>query len=498
MRERQEALAKFRESLSRPLTERYYEEDELIDYFDFASDFNDDYLRMEALICAARFYPNSEELLQRKAIFYSQYSDEVMDKCIEDNPQSTGIIWDIMRAKNSMLEKPEAQIDTLNTILANYDQFTDEEIIQFVGLVTSYEQEQWLKDNLNTLRKKAIFPAVLLYETALASEMAGDSDYAIKMLEELTDLEPFNPDFWVVLSKEYVQTQQLEKGLSALEYAIAIDPENADTLYLKARLLFAMGGNHDEIIAISKKIEDLDGMNREMLRLTGLIYQSRGEIRRALDAYERFMHRHPEQSTDMLLDMITFAPEDIDTILERIYRIDKNMDHWLSWAMEYEAMGATTLSSAVLDMFCRNTQVLNPPFLMIELTFRLGLFELTDLLLSYYLSHDNNPTQGSADGQMDNSAVKRDMRFYTIILITKLKLGKLEDVALLIQEIARQDFSSDSFDTKERLITVGFSGIVATVMKILYEQGDKYDWSTFDPMGYWNVSNDSSEHNKTE
>ncbi len=493
MRERQEALAKFRESLSRPLTERFYEEDELIDYFDFASDFNDDYLRMEALICAARFYPNSEELLQRKAIFYSQYSDEVMDKCVEDHPKSTGVIWDVMRAKNACIESAQEQIDTLDTILASYDQFTDEEIIQFVGLATSYEQLQWLKDHVEILRKKAIFPAVLLYEVASAAEMSDDTDYAIQLLEELTELEPFNPDFWVVLSKEYVQIQQFEKGLSALEYAIAIDPENADTLSLKAKLLFMMGGDKDEIITLTKRIEELDGMNREMLRLVGVIYQSIGENPRAIEIYERFIHRHPEQSNDILLDMIPFAPEDTDVILDRIYSINKNLNDWLSWAEEYEFMGATSVAAALLNTFCRNAHVFDPPFAMVELSFRLGLFELTNLLLSYYLRHGDNPIQNTTKKQNMEGGDKNNLVFYTILLITKLKLGKMSDVAMLAHEIKRHDFSSTIPNVKDRLTILGFSKIIDNIIGVFYQHGTNYSWDTFDPFGFWNDGQGTSE-----
>lgn len=492
MRERQEALEKFRESLSLPLTERYYEEDELIDYFDFASDFNDDYLRMEALLCAARFYPNSEELIQRKAIFYSQYSEEVMDKCVEDNSQSTGIIWDVMRAKNAGLASSKAQTDALDAILANNDQFTDEEIIQFVGLVTSYGQEQWLKDNLDTLEKKAIFPAVLLYEAASAAEMRGDTEYSISLLEKLTEIEPFNPDFWIVLSKLYAQTQQVEKGLSALEYAIAIDPENADTLILKGRLLYAIGQKDDEIIALSKKIEELDGMSAEMLMLTGTVYKMRGETNRALDVYERFMHRHPDKSKDALLDMLTIVPEESEKLLERLYAIDSNLTEWLMWAEQCESMGAKNLSARMIETFCRHTQVSRPPFDMIDLTFRLGLFELTDILIDGYLSNEATqipriPTYFYEDEE-DNR-----LAFYTIALITKLKLGKMGDVEILTQQILRHDSTGNQKpDVKEKLSILGFTRVLQSITGILNTYGDKYSWDRYDPFGFWESENSDS------
>ena len=51
---RQELCARFRKSLTKPVGERFFDEDELIDLFDFAGDMADDYLKMEVLMCGAR------------------------------------------------------------------------------------------------------------------------------------------------------------------------------------------------------------------------------------------------------------------------------------------------------------------------------------------------------------------------------------------------------------------------------------------------------------
>ena len=57
---RDQVLARFRQQLGKPLSERFFDEDFLLDVFDYAGDIQDDYLRMEAMMCLARFYPDSE------------------------------------------------------------------------------------------------------------------------------------------------------------------------------------------------------------------------------------------------------------------------------------------------------------------------------------------------------------------------------------------------------------------------------------------------------
>ncbi len=59
---REELYRRFRQSLSQPVTERYFDEDELVEVYDYAGDISDDYVQMEALFCGARLYPESQAL----------------------------------------------------------------------------------------------------------------------------------------------------------------------------------------------------------------------------------------------------------------------------------------------------------------------------------------------------------------------------------------------------------------------------------------------------
>ena len=56
---REELYNRFKLSLSRPVTERFFDEDELVEIYDYAGDVSDDYVQLEALFCGARLYPES-------------------------------------------------------------------------------------------------------------------------------------------------------------------------------------------------------------------------------------------------------------------------------------------------------------------------------------------------------------------------------------------------------------------------------------------------------
>lgn len=59
---RQELYERFKASLSQPVSQRYFDEDELVDLFDYAGDLQDDYVQLETLLCGARLYPESHGL----------------------------------------------------------------------------------------------------------------------------------------------------------------------------------------------------------------------------------------------------------------------------------------------------------------------------------------------------------------------------------------------------------------------------------------------------
>lgn len=76
---REELYQRFRESLRRPVSERFFDEDELVEVYDYAGDLNDDYVQMEVLFCGARLYPESQALSERRALLYLDTSIDDTD-----------------------------------------------------------------------------------------------------------------------------------------------------------------------------------------------------------------------------------------------------------------------------------------------------------------------------------------------------------------------------------------------------------------------------------
>lgn len=141
---REELYKRFRQSLSRPVSERYFDEDELVEIYDYAGDISDDYVQTECLFCGARLYPESQALSERRALLYLDTSIDDSDKpspaagaYLADNPDVFSPIFDIARLEINRPEDPEAALEFL---LTQYDTFNDEEIIRFVDLAFDLDQ----------------------------------------------------------------------------------------------------------------------------------------------------------------------------------------------------------------------------------------------------------------------------------------------------------------------------------------------------------------------
>lgn len=65
--DRKQLLDRFLAEIAQGSGNVFFDEDDLVEMYDYAADTNDDYARMELLLCASRLYPSSEALGERKA-----------------------------------------------------------------------------------------------------------------------------------------------------------------------------------------------------------------------------------------------------------------------------------------------------------------------------------------------------------------------------------------------------------------------------------------------
>ncbi len=238
---REELYNQFKASLKEPVSERYFPEDELVEIFDYAGDVADDYAQFEVLFCAARLYPDSQQLLDRKALFYldTTESDENPESptaiaFVADNPDMSSPLMDITRLQVNHPEKP---VEALNFFLEQYDTLGDEEIIRLIDLACDLGQYDWVIQNLDTLRRKTPYAPTLLYELMNRATEAEDFRTVVKVTEELIESEPFASGYWATQFRAYAKLGMEAEARSSFEYAKDLATGDEDTISFLADVI---------------------------------------------------------------------------------------------------------------------------------------------------------------------------------------------------------------------------------------------------------------------
>ena len=76
-----------------------------------------------------------------------------------------------------------------------------------------------------------------------------------KLFNELIDKNPYSTNYWNALAGVQYMKEDYNAALTSSEYAIAIDPNDADGLMSKANTLYTMG-NYDEALVFFKKYSE--------------------------------------------------------------------------------------------------------------------------------------------------------------------------------------------------------------------------------------------------
>ena len=134
--ERYELYQRFKQELeSQSPEDMFYDEKELVEIFDIAGDYDDDYVRMEVLLLGFRLYPSSDDLTVRRSyLYYDMGVDDGVSHMLNAHTPVSGnqIMWELMRLRS--LKNPDyiTISDSLNKLLETHSRFEDEELIQFV------------------------------------------------------------------------------------------------------------------------------------------------------------------------------------------------------------------------------------------------------------------------------------------------------------------------------------------------------------------------------
>lgn len=338
--ERLNLYNRFKESLKNGDDSTFYDADDLIIIIDQAVDLEDEYTEIEAIMRGYRFFPDNEELASRRAFLYYDMNlnegvDNMRGQLTADSPMNQILR---IRRMEEIPENREAIISLLNQIVETTGLLDDEEMIQLVDCAGATMNLDWLKANEEKLRKKTDYLPTLLYEIFIVSDMYGDRQYSLKLLEELTELQPFNIDFWNAMAQVQAydgdDAVDFDAALSSVEFALAIDSENADALTLKASILLRKEQFEESVNTLQPIADNLPTAISAQIYICGLINSDR--IDEATNLLYKYCKEFPESSE--LVDLALSANIPLkDEILEKFFEsgnksIEETVAHWHVWA----------------------------------------------------------------------------------------------------------------------------------------------------------------------
>lgn len=364
----------------------YYDEDELVELYDYAGDIGDRRIAFEVLVTGLGRYPASVPLAERKAVFYMTYDDEGARKAIASLP-ADNVIGRLLSLRLSPPDRSKAE-SCLDTIVSTAGSLTDEEILQLTDTVADLKMEDWLRANKSRIAALTDYPQTLYYEMMQMSLEDSDPDTALATLEDLTLMEPFNIDFWLAEAQIMaLQKQNPEQALGALEYALAIDPDNARALMMKAQCYSELGYPHEQINMILEQVmatsPDLEAPYLAEALL--LVETQPDKARSMLDSYLR-NHPGSRQTLDVLL---TISDASIDQQLIETEMRDNYTrayaDEFVDMAQRHSEDGRHGAAARLLLAVDRVFGLTDNADFLIEELYRAGLYqELIDVYVVHY------------------------------------------------------------------------------------------------------------------
>lgn len=358
--ENRELLDRFAAALRDHDTSAWFDEDELLDIFDFAGDYGMDYLRAEALFWGVRNFPDSRALMERRAVFYADIlGTEAVNSFSDDHADVDTLLARILSARANISDHDKA-LDFIRESLATSHNMEDEEVIQLVNFAADTGNLQWMADNTDKVFASLSYKPAFLYELGAAAIQKGEYAMALKALDALVSEMPYNAEYWSLISTCHLSLNNLDEAADAAEMAIAIDPANTEALNCKARCMAVL--NEDELVKMAKDNPDNLVIVETMIDcLCMRMMQDSRVANTILDAITDRLETW-QDSVIVQTAAVMLMPDEAPQRLDRIWALEQDSPQtlpekirlWTQWAHSVYIRGSLAGAAAIIDTVYSN------------------------------------------------------------------------------------------------------------------------------------------------
>ena len=346
---REQLYETFKKGLTGETAFGQFDENDLIDIYDYACDIDDGYVQFEVIMQAGRLFPESNELTQRKAYFL--FDNLSLTKGMEsmvDKHENENALWDILSLLVKNQEGKEGG-KTLDEIIETYDDFDDETVIQLVDAALDLGLYDWLWLNKDKIEAKCQYPSTFLYELSREAYVRDDFQNALKAIDELTSIDPFSEMYWHMLAQVYVQLDNQEEARQAIEYALALDPKSIEARITNAQILFDMNRDREGALEMVNQILLEDPDNPTACHTAVAMNLLTGHESKAKEILIAYLEKFPDDQK-ALERMFVFSNSSFSIEVLKEYVKISGMDEteWILWAKSYYDKGKYQQSSDIL------------------------------------------------------------------------------------------------------------------------------------------------------
>lgn len=332
-------------------SEAYFDENDLIEIFDYASDMDNYIVKMEVLFYGARHYPQSEALATRRAWFYSSFGEMEAAAELNNRVSNGGVLNRLLSLRAEGATDSPATRRKLDAIVNEASEFGDEDVIQLVDFCAENEMLDWVEDNRLLIESKCSYTPTLIYEYADRAEDLGDLSKARQLFEELTMMEPFTLDFWVRLARVQYDMGDDEDALSSVDYALAIDTSCSEALRIKGKAMFRLDRDLSDVSEVFRKIlDDPEHTDTDAAVYAATLHEL-GHSARAIELLDSTLGKF--QISQPLLDvMMRIDFKHAEPYLAKILASpDVTCETIVAWAKEHISNGSTDVATKIVVFF---------------------------------------------------------------------------------------------------------------------------------------------------
>ena len=285
----------------------YLDGDQLADISDWYASRSKFEEAQEAVTYGLQLHPGNTDLLVEQAYLYLdtrnlQKAKQVLDSITEAYDPEVKML-------KAELLLNEGQLEETRSLLATIEDADElgricEVVYLYLELGYPDMAKEWMEKGEKTYSEAKEFMA-LQADYALATQQL---DSAIKIYNQLLDIEPYNTPYWTGLAKCYFFQSKWNKAIEACDFALAADESDGEAYTTKAHSFFQLN-NFDKSIENYKKAMEYKAVSPDMgYMFIGLCYSAKEDWEKANEYYDKvidFLEKNNGNESALSIDIYT-------------------------------------------------------------------------------------------------------------------------------------------------------------------------------------------------